>query len=144
MGGTVIPDLPSIVVARLKAACAVLRDVGGAAGLDAVDESLAAVPAAYAIPLAERPTEPPTAAQFSQLVDAAVGIVFVVTGAAAAGEDDISELVTVRRAAFAALLGWQPEGCLQGLAFAGGRLVKLSDNLLYWQDDFVTNYQEVL
>ena len=67
-----IPDLPSAVVARLKAGCDVLRDVGGAAGLDSIDEQLATVPAAFAIPLAERPTDPPTAAQFSQLVDVAV------------------------------------------------------------------------
>lgn len=139
-----IPDLPSAIVARLKAECPVLRDVGGAASLDAVEDQLAAVPAAYVIPLAERPTEPPTAAQFSQLVDVAVGVVYVVSNASASGERDISELVSVRRAAFGALLGWQPEGCLQGLAYAGGRLVRLSDNLLWWQDDFVTNYQEVL
>lgn len=139
-----IPDLPSVVTARLRAECAVLRDVGSAAGLDAVEDHLAAVPAAYVIPLAERPTDPPTAAQFSQLVDVAVGVVYVVSNASAYGERDISELVAVRRAVFAALLSWVPEGCLQGFAFGGGRLIKLSNNLLWWQDDFVTNYQEVL
>lgn len=144
MGGAVIPDLTSMLVARLRAEANILRDVGGAADLDAIDEQIATVPSAFAIPLAERPTEPPTAAQFSQLVDAAIGVVFIVSNVSASGSDDISELVAVRRAAFAALLGWVPAGCLQGLAYAGGRLIKLSNNLLYWQDDFVTNYQEVL
>ena len=143
MGVAVIPDRTGMLVARLRAEANILRDVGGAADLDAIDEQVATVPSAFAIPLAERPTEPPTAAQFSQLVDAAVGVVFIVSSASAAGED-ISEPVVVRRAAFAALLGWTPAGCLQGLAYAGGRLIKLSNNLLYWQDDFVTNYQEVL
>ncbi len=143
MGAAVIPDLTSMLVARLRAEAGILRDVGGAADLDAIDEQVATVPSAFAIPLAERPTEPPTAAQFSQLVDAAVGVVFIVSSASPAGED-LSELVAVRRAAFTALLGWVPAGCLQGLAYAGGRLIKLSNNLLYWQDDFITNYQEVL
>lgn len=142
MGVAVIPDLTGMLVARLRAEANILRDVGGAADLDAIDEQVATVPSAFVIPLAERPTEPPTAAQFSQLVDAAVGVVFIVSSAAAG--EDLSELVIVRRAAFAALLGWAPAGCLQGLAYAGGRLIKLSNNLLYWQDDFVTNYQEVL
>lgn len=146
MGAAVIPDLPGLVEARIQAECSdVIRQIGGAAAFDSAVKSIRSKPAVFVIPLAERPNEPPTAAQFSQLVEVASGIVIAVSNKAdSRGDASRESLIVVRRAVSAALLGWVPAGCLSGLAFGGGHLLRLEDGLLWWQDDYVTTYQEVL
>ena len=141
-----IPDLPGLVEIRLGAECAnTIRQLGGAAGLDSAIKAIRTKPAVFIIPLADRPNAPPTAAQFSQLFETAVGVVIAVSNKAdPRGDASRESLVAVRRAVRAALLGWVPAGCLSGLAAGGGNLLRLDDGLLWWQDDYVTTYQEVL
>lgn len=141
-----IPDLPGLVIARLQAQAKVLRQVGGAADLDAAASALKAKPASFVLPLADRPSAPPFAAEFRQRIVLAAGVLMAVShksdprGDAARSE----ALVPVRQAVRDALARWQPEGCIDPMEFIGGRIVRLADGLLWWQDDFATSYLETV
>jgi len=139
-----LPDLAGLTEARLAAECPMLRQVGGAADIDAAYASLKAKPAAFVLLLSEGASEPPLAAQFVQRIQAAVRVVMAVSNASdARGDAAAADLLTVRRAVRVALLGWLPEGAADPFAVMGGRLVQLSpNNVVWWQDDFLTSYLE--
>lgn len=140
-----IPDLPALVVARLQERAAVLRQVGGAADLESATQSLRAKPAAFVLPLADRPTEPPFAGEFRQLIVVAAGVLVAVSNKSDARGDAAREtLVPVRQAVRDALSSWLPEGCTDPIYYIGGRVVRLADGLIWWQDDFATRYLETV
>jgi hypothetical protein len=130
-----IPDLEALAQGRLREQCSVLRQVAGAADLEAAIRSIQTAPAAFCLPVTEAATAPPLAAQFVQRIEAGLRVAIATQG----------NLVAVRQAIRDALLGWQPEGCGDPLAVSGGRLVRLADSgVLWWQDDFLTTYMEPL
>jgi len=133
-------DLVGLVVARLDADRGPLRQVGGAADMAAAEIGLKARPAAFAVLIAESPSAPPLAAEFIQRKQIVVSVVLAVSSARDQIGDAVREdLTAVRNHIEGVLLGWVPEGCAEGLAWAGARLQNLApNNVLWWRDDFVT------
>ena len=136
-----IPDLPALLIARLEGERTPLRQIGSSADIDDAERSVKTRPAAFVMPLAERPSAPPLAAEFTQRVEQACGVLLCVSSRSTNTAEDV---VPVRRALREALRGWLPDGCADPLAFAGGRLLRLGSGVLWWQDDFVTSYMETL
>ena len=138
-----IPDLQQDIIARLALECPALRQLGGAGDLEAAQTALKVRPAGFFLPFAERPSKPPFAAQFNQLVVTSFAIVLAVENRAdATGAAALTDLVPVRRALRTALLGYKPADCVEPLAITGGRLVQLAGATLWWQDEFATAYME--
>ncbi|HJW23761.1 MAG TPA: hypothetical protein VJ576_02595 [Rhodocyclaceae bacterium] len=144
-----IIDLAGLIEDRLaadQAVAAVVRQIGGAADLEAAELALKNKPATFLLPLAEEPVMPPLAGEFSQRIVIAARIVYAV-GSARDLRGDIArgDLVGVRQAVWTSLIGWKPAGCDDGMAYAGGQLLKLAPNkVLWWADDFVTTRMEIL
>ena len=130
--------------ARIKANCPALRQVGGAADFSALPGvGPQAVPAAFLVLLDENAGSNQLDTGISQRVDVRFGVILAVRnlhdGVGAAAIDDLE---TLRRAIKNALLGWRPPGADDVCIYGGGRVLELSEQILWWQDDFVTAYYE--
>jgi hypothetical protein len=131
----------SLVRARLKAEAPGLRIVAGAADLAALrDAPPLVLPAAYVLPLSESPGRSTSG---TVLVSQRNAVRFAVVLAAAnlrdaRGEAAQDDLRVARESALAALIGWEPDPAIEVIEFAAGRLVSLSDQVLWWQDEFLT------
>lgn len=132
------------IIAHIKANCLALRQMGGAADLSALpDVGPTALPAAFVVPLEDhaRPNHLDTG--ISQRVDSRFGVVFALRnlrdGVGAAANDDLEAL---RRAVKDALLGWMPPGADDVCIYGGGRVLQMNNQVLWYQDDFVTAYYE--
>lgn len=132
------------IITHLKINCPALRQVGGAAEFSALPETgPQAVPAAFVVPLEERAGHNTLDTGISQRVDTRFGVILAVRnlrdGVGAAANDDLE---TLRRAIKDALLGWRPTGADDVCTFGGGRVLQLANQVLWWQDDFLTAYYE--
>ncbi len=133
---------PQWIIARLRIQVAALKRVAGSAELAAASEDLKQVPAAFVIPNAERPGSSSTGTMVtSQQNSVRFGVVLAVSNLRdARGEKAQADLLTLRTAVMTALHGWQPNAEFDPLEYAGGRLLQLSDQVLWWQDDFSTTH----
>jgi len=130
------------VIARLKAQVAAFQNrVGGAADLGAALRELKQEPAAFVIPQTERASGNTLENGVSQRVAARFGVVIALSNLRdARGEKAQTELAPVRLSLFAALLGWAPDVDRDPCEYAGGKILRLSDRVLWWQDNFETAY----
>jgi len=131
---------PQWIIARLKGQVAALKLVSGAADLARAIESLKQHPAAFVLPIAER-AEPNALAAMavSQRNETRFAVVLAVQNLRdARGETAHTDLRTLRTAVLGALLGWQPDADFDPCEFAGGALRPFDDQVLWWQDDYVT------
>lgn len=128
-------------VERLREIPELKNNVAGMASyMRAVDAGLRAVPAAFVVPLQVPAEASPYANQIvQQVVRPRIGIVLAVQNKADAiggrAADDVNALSALVRAK---LLGWAPDTGCDGYEFAGGALLDFDDNVLFWQDDYVT------
>lgn len=136
-----VPDAAPIV-ARLREAAG-FRFVGGAADLaTAYRAAQPAVPAAYVVMAAESAS---ANALGNDRVEQAVTVRFAVVIAArnvadASGSAVAAEMVALRQAVMRLLLAWLPEWAVAGCEFVRGALADFSDGLMWWQDEYQTNY----
>lgn len=127
------------IVARLQTTTAVFRRVGGAADLAAIESGPPLAPACYVMPLAEEALEDiPLLGGFAQALGVVFGVVVLCANRRdARGEAVCADLRPLRQALRAALLGWSPEPDVgEPVHFAGGRLLRFDDGLLWWIDEF--------
>lgn len=128
-------------IERIAAEVPALRAVGGAADLSAIQRGVVAAPSAWIIPVAETARDSETVSIVSQRVNATVGIVIAVSNLrdarGAAAQDGLAD---IRIAIREALLGWAPDADHDPATFARGRLLSLSDQVLWWQDEYFTGY----
>ena len=128
-------------VQRLREIPALKNNVAGAASYGAaIATSFRVVPAAFVLPLAESPQPSPFMDQLvQQVVAQRVGVILAVQnkrdGTGGAANQD---LAAVRKAVRDQLLGWAPSDESAGYEFAGGAMLDLDDQVLFWQDDFAT------
>ena len=139
---TIVLFDPQWIIVRLDTQVAALKRVAGSAELAAATEDLKQVPAAYVIPNSERPGGSSTGTMVvSQQNAARFGVVLAVINLRdARGEKAQADLLTLRIAVMTVLLGWSPNAEFDPLEYAGGRLLRLSDQVLWWQDDFLTTH----
>lgn len=126
------------VITRLKAQLTGVKQVGGAAELDAAADVAPPMPSAFVMPLAETGEPPSMAWIHEQRIAREFSVVLVLanrrdaTGAAAT-----QDLHALRMQVRAALLGWSPDpGTAEAVSFTRGRLLRFSDGRLWWADEF--------
>ena len=132
---------PQLAIARLIAEAPVLKSVKGAAdfaaaGMDGVKQ----LPAAFVIPLAESAGEQQHATMSTQQgMRSTFGVILAAQNLRdARGDKALASIIELRRAVFAALYGWQPAEDFDPCEYSGGRILQLDNQVLWWQDDFVT------
>lgn len=116
--------------------------VGGAAEFQkAVETSPAATPAAFVIELDENAGPNQVVPDVHQRVKATIGIVHVVRNVAdAKGEAARKDMVTLRAATKAKLLGWPPTAAHDPLERARSHLLAFRDGHMWWQDAYTTAF----
>lgn len=139
--GVVIALSP--IVERLRAQCASLRHVAGAADFASIADRVTVHPAAWVVPLGDVAGENRfSAGATSQAVDASIGVVVCVGDVSdQKGSSAIEALTLVRREVLAALLGWPPDDGALGLNYAGGDALRFSAGLIWWQDTYSTAWE---
>ena len=130
------------IIARLQASVPELRVMGGAADFAAAAEGLKQTPAAFVLPSAERARESSTGTQLvSQYNTVRFAVVVAVQNLRdARGDAAQSDLLPLRTSIMTALHGWQPDVGFDPVEFGGGRLLQLTDQVLWWQDEFTTSH----
>lgn len=130
------------IAARLKTVPG-LKTVGSLADLGALaaPPSVEKRPAAYVIPLQESAA----ANEFTNWVDQRVECVFGVVlidgrPGDATGSKHLVGLGAVRRAVWAALLGWQPPGADEIVTYRAGDILEFKEGAAVWQETFATAY----
>ena len=129
----------SLIVARLKAQLVGLKVIGASADLDAAIDGVVAMPAAFVLPLAEAASDMGMVSSTGQRIVQAFGVVHVLSNRRdAQGNAAMNDLVALRTALRAALVGWVPDAATgEAIVFTGGRLIRLDgDGRLWWTDEF--------
>lgn len=134
----------ALVSARIAATVAAFRQVGEAAEYMTARESLKQSPSAFVIPVRDQAGENELENGISQLVRTRIGVMLAVQSLRdLSGEKAKAELRALRIAVRdSALFGWQPGADLSPFTYSGGRLVEmdLADRVIWWQDDYETDY----
>lgn len=133
---------PAWIVAQLKTEVTDLKMVGGAADLSAATDSVIQKPAAFVLPNSERASGSTTgtmAVNQQNTVRFAV-LIAVQNLRDKRGEKAQANLRSLRGSIMDALLGWQPDADFDPIEYGGGKLLQLSDQVLWWQDEFVTSH----
>lgn len=131
----------TLIEARLTAQVSDLRKISGAVDFAAAEPELRQVPAAFVIETANRPGPSRTGTQVvSQSNEIRFGVIIAaqnlrdVRGAAAK-----AALKTLREAVMTALLGWPPNNDYDPCTYGSGRLLQMNNQVLWWQDDYLTS-----
>jgi len=129
------------VIGRLRAQVSALRKVSGAVDFASATPDLKATPVAYVVPLAEAAGPNALANQVRQKMEVHFGVIFAIGSLRdARGEAAKEALEPLRAAVRSALLGWTPDTGFNPIYCTGGRLVDMSEGILWWQDDFTTSF----
>lgn len=133
---------PAWIIARLRSQVTTLKLVGGAADFSAAAESLKQKPAAFVLPNSERAGESKTGTLVTSQYNAVrFAVVIAVQNLRdARGENAQAGLRTIRMAIATALHGWQPESEFDPIEYGSGRLLQLNDQVVWYQDEFVTGH----
>ncbi|QCN98912.1 hypothetical protein D3093_26880 (plasmid) [Azospirillum argentinense] len=128
------------IVARLKNEARALKLVEGVAELAALRQNppLHLQPAAFVVPVSERPGENRAAGAVAQVNTVTFGVVLVMTNLAdPRGEAAGDALELVRGEVRTALLGWRPDGASGACHYAGGETVEIDNKgALWWIDRY--------
>lgn len=131
---------PEWVIERLREHAPLLMRVSGAAGLAQAATDLKQPPAAYVLPIFERPGDSRTGTMtVSQQNTVRFAVVIAVKNLRdARGENAQMDLLVVREEIMTALHGWLPDPDFDPIEYGGGRLLQLTEQVLWWQDEFLT------
>lgn len=133
---------PQWIIDRLKEQAPALLQVSGAAGLAQAATDLKQVPAAYVVPNAERANGSRTGTvAVSQQNTVRFAVIMAVRNLRdARGDQAQGDLLTLREEIITALHGWQPQDEFDPLEYGSGRLLQLTQQVLWWQDEFLTSH----
>ena len=133
----VITRLTPLVTAKTLTLLGGSADLAGAQ-LDAGN----GYPAAYVIPLAERGGQNNSATMFvRQKIDMRFGVLLAVKNwRDAVSRRSLNDLKSIKDAVRASLIGWLPTGCDDLVTFGSGKLVRIQDGILWWQEEYLTAF----
>jgi hypothetical protein len=115
------------------------REVAGAAGIANILNGRVSAPGCYIYRARLRPGPNVYDDAVMQRVEAQFGIVSVVRNVADARQGDASDLAEAYSDVIQArLLNWSPDEYTEQFEFAGGQVVRLQNEYLYWQDLYRT------
>lgn len=128
------------IITRLETEVPTLKFAGGAADLASASASLKQTPSVFVIPVSDRASGNTTG---TMVVSQNNVSRFAVVSAArnlrdARGEKAQGNLRSVRTSILTALHGWQPDADFDPIEYGGGRLLQLTNQVLWWQDEFLT------
>ena len=130
---------------RLKAEAPSLKSVQGAVEFAAIKANPPKnrQPAAYVLPLRERPGPNRVAVNAVRQRNAVQFAVVLALGNLKdrRGGTASKAIKAVRDEVRAALVGWQPTADMEMVEYAGGGAVDFRDGVVWWQDDFTTSEQ---
>lgn len=130
---------------RLAEQLAGWSQVGSAADLEAIEGGMVTPPAAFVVPLSDAPSANPLAGEFVQHVVVRLGVVIALSNLSdGEGASAVSELALRRGEVRAALAGWSPDDSIGWAQRGPGTLMKFDDGLLWWMDEYVTDFYERL
>lgn len=133
----------AIIIAQLRQRAPIFgQRVGGSAQFKVLPEAANLVtPAAYVLPLDEQPADQQSKNGYQQTVREGFAVVLALSNRAdERGQASASDLDTLRKALFKALLGFQPADDYDVIAFEGGQLLHLDRARLYYQFEFSVDY----
>lgn len=115
--------------------------VGGTASIEDLREySHLPVPAAYVIPMDEKPDDNQDANGYAQSVDVGFAVVVFLDNASdEVGQSALAQLDVIRGQIFKALLGWDPPNH-DAIVYTGGSLVDMDRARLVYQYEFSCPY----
>lgn len=139
---TIVLFDPQWIIDQLKTEVTTLKRVSGAAGMAEAVEDLKQTPAAFVVPASERPSGNSTGTiVVSQNNIVRFGVVIATQNLRdPRGEKAQADLVALRTAIMTELHGWQPNADFDPIEYGGGNLLKLDNQVLWWQDNFVTSH----
>jgi len=117
--------------------------LGGAADLSSAQiDANNTFPVAYVIPLADRAGSNSSGTTFvRQRVETRFGVLLGVKSLKdAVSRQNLNNLTPVRKAIQSALIGWMPAGSDDLVTYGSGKLLKIQDGVLWWQDEFITAF----
>lgn len=134
-------DVPAWIQ-RLRDQATSFRQFGGAADLATAQDATVTMPSGYVYPVAETAEGSDTGTEvISQRVTARVAVAIAAKNLRdARGDAALADLAALRQEILSALLGWTPNGEFTPVQFARGQLVKFSNAVLWWQDEFTTQF----
>jgi len=134
----------NVIIAQLRQRAPIFTDgtVAGAARFQVLPEAAnLPMPAAYVLPMDEQPQDQASQNGYQQTVEERFAVVVALSNRAdERGQGAASNLDTVRRALFKALLGFVPAEDYDVVAFEGGQLLHLDRARLYYQFEFSVQY----
>lgn len=132
----------SVIRDRLATEVTDLKDVLGASDIPSAEEELKRTPAAFVLLVRERAGRNALMNATSQRVSRTAGVLLAVRNLKSARGDAAREdLEALRTSVRTALLNWEPDSDHEPMSFVGGALLKVSDQVLWWLDEFETAYQ---
>lgn len=131
------------IVARLSAQVSAFKHVAQAADFAAAVRDLKRSPSAFVLPLRETAARNKFGANaLSQDILQRFGVAIGISNLRdATGANAAEDLAPIRLAVFDALLCWAPDADRSICEFGGGRIMRLSDQVLWWQDEYLTEYE---
>jgi hypothetical protein len=131
-----------LIVEHLSGSSRLLKTIAGAAAFAKAATDLKQVPAAYVLPVSERPGRSNTGTMsVTQQNTVQFAIVIAVQNLRdPRGESAQADLLPIRNEIMTALHGWQPDSDMDPVEFNGGRLLRITGQALWWQDEFTTRH----
>jgi hypothetical protein len=129
------------IITRLKTVSQ-LKTVGGSVDFGGIESAPKALNAAYVLPSTDKSARNALASggveQHSILRFSVVICVHNIK--TLAGESSMGDLIVVRPAIDAALLGWEPLAGYDAIEHDNGRLMKIGNGVMWWMDEYLTGY----
>lgn len=94
------------------------------------------VPAAYVLPLDDRPQDASTNAGYRQPLDDAFAVVVAFANVDRRGQQALDAVRLLRKELWRALLGWEPDDDHGPIVYEAGQLVDFNRALLWYRFDF--------
>jgi len=118
-----------------------LKKVGLAVDLEAARRNLKQMPAAFVIYGREQVARNDDLSDVTQLIYAQVMVIIAVENAGAStGARNLADLKTISDQIDDRLLDWQPADADDPVEYAGGNLLGFGDQILWWGNNYATQY----
>lgn len=129
-------------ITRLRAECPTLQNqVFGSIELADTLQKTIRPPCAFVVPMAEKSEFNSLMGGFSQRITAQIGVVICVKNyKEERGDAEQTLLETIRHEIRAALCGWEAPNTANVVEFSQGQLAAYDNNIMRWNDVFLTHY----
>ena len=129
------------IISRLKTEVSGLKLVAGAADLASASADLKQTPSVFVIPVGDRASGNRTGTMIvSQNNVTRFAVILAVQNLRdPRGEKAQDVLLPIRTPVMEALHGWQPDAEFDPIEYAQGRLLRMTNQVLWWQDEYLTS-----